>query len=224
MKEPGERETQVILVRHGETEWNRIERFRGRIDIDLNEKGRRQAENVARRLSPWHIGAIYSSPLKRAWQTAKPIAAACNLEVHTLESIQDVDYGSWAGLTPHEAQTRYPEAFETWVHSPLSTQFPRGESMRRLQVRAWAAVEGVCSAHQGEAVVVVSHVVVNRALICATLGLIGDAFWKIAQDNAAITVLMAADGRFRILLLNDTCHLEASALDQESTNGDGTRC
>jgi broad specificity phosphatase PhoE len=81
--------------------------------------------------------------------------------------------------------------------------------MRRLQVRAWAAVEGVCSAHQGETVVVVSHVVVNRALICAALGLIGDAFWKIAQDNAAINVLVAMDGRYRVQLLNDVCHLES---------------
>ena len=91
MTMPGEQETRVILVRHGETEWNRVERFRGRIDIDLNEMGRRQADAVAQRLSSWQIGAIYSSPLKRAWETAEPIASVCGLEVTTLESIQDVD-------------------------------------------------------------------------------------------------------------------------------------
>jgi broad specificity phosphatase PhoE len=220
---PGEQETRVILVRHGETEWNRVERFRGRIDIDLNETGRRQADAVARRLSTWQIGAIYSSPLKRAWETAEPIASACGLEVTTLEGIEDVDYGSWAGLTPQEARTQYPEAFDTWVHTPLSTQFPQGESLRRVQVRAWSALQEVCSAHEGKAVAVVSHVVVNRALICAALGLVGDAFWKIGQDNAAINVLMALQGRYRVLLLNDICHLESIAPDRESMNGDAAR-
>ena len=221
---PGEGETQVILVRHGETEWNRIERFRGRIDIDLNETGRRQADAVARRLSHWRIGSIYSSPLKRAWQTAEPIAAACGLEVTTLGGMEDVDYGSWAGLSAEEARTQYPEAFETWVHTPLSTQFPQGESLRRVQVRAWSTLDGVCSAHEGETVALVSHVVVNRALICAALGLVGDAFWKIGQDNAAINVLMALHGRYRVLLLNDTCHLESLAPDRESQPSDATRC
>ena len=224
MTVPGELGTRVILIRHGETEWNRVERFRGRIDIDLNEEGRRQADAVARRLSHWRIGSIYSSPLKRARQTAEPIAAACGLEVTTLEGIQDVDYGSWAGLSAEEARAQYPEAFETWVHTPLSTQFPQGESLRRVQVRAWSTLDGVCSAHEGETVALVSHVVVNRALICAALGLVGDAFWKIGQDNAAINVLMALHGRYRVLLLNDTCHLESLAPDRQTKPNEATRC
>jgi len=197
----------VVLVRHGETEWNRVERFRGRTDIELNETGRRQARAVAQTLSGWRIGAVYSSPLKRALQTAQPIAEACGLEVAILEGMTDVDYGVWAGLSAEEARAQYPEAYQTWVHTPLLARFSQGESLRQVQDRAWSALEEISSTHQGETILLVSHLVVNRFLICSALGLVGDAFWRIGQDNAAINILQGADGRYRVLLLNDTCHL-----------------
>lgn len=206
---PGDRETRVVLVRHGETEWNRVERFRGRTDIELNETGRRQARAAAQRLSGWQIGAIYSSPLKRALQTAQPIAEACGLGVAVLEGIADVDYGAWAGLSAEEARVQYPQAYETWVHAPLLARFAQGESLRQVQARSWSALEEISSAHEGETILLVSHVVVNRVLICSALGLVEDAFWRIGQDNAAINLLQGANGRYRVLLLNDTCHLES---------------
>lgn len=209
MKTPGDKETRVVLVRHGETEWNRVERFRGRTDIELNETGRRQARAAAQRLSGWQIGAIYSSPLKRALHTAQPIAEACSLEVAILEGIADADYGVWTGLSAEEARAQDPEVHQTWVHTPLLTRFPGGESLRQVQDRAWCALVEISSAHQGETILLVSHVVVNRVLICSALGLGGDAFWRIGQDNAAINVLQGAHGRYRVLLLNDTCHLES---------------
>lgn len=211
MKMPGEGETKVVLVRHGETEWNRVERFRGLTDIELNETGRRQAWAVAQRLSGWQIGAIYSSPLKRALHTAQPIAEARGLEVTTLPGIADVDYGLWAGLSAEEARAQYPEVYETWVHTPLLARFPQGESLRQVQDRAWSALEEISSAHQGQTILLVSHVVVNRVLICSALELGGDAFWRIGQDITAINVLQGANGRYRVLLLNDTCHLESLA-------------
>ncbi|MCJ7618875.1 MAG: histidine phosphatase family protein [Anaerolineae bacterium] len=209
MKTPGDKETRVVLMRHGETEWNRVERFRGRIDIDLNETGRRQALLTAQRLSGWQIGAIYSSPLQRALQTAQPIAEACGLRVAILEGMTDVDYGVWAGLSAEEARAQYPEVYETWVHTPLLARFAQGESLRQVQDRAWSALEGISSGHEGETILLVSHVVVNRVLICSALGLVDDAFWRVGQDNAAINVLQGANGRYRVLLLNDTCHLES---------------
>jgi broad specificity phosphatase PhoE len=206
---PGDRDTRVVLVRHGETEWNRVERFRGRTDIELNHTGRRQARAVAQRVPGWRIAAIYSSPLKRALQTAQPIAEACGLGVATLEGIADVDYGEWSGLSAEEALARWPEVYETWMHTPLLTIFPGGESLPRVQDRSWSALQEVSAAHPGETVLLVSHVVVNRALICSALGLAGETFWRIGQDNAAINVLEGANGRYRVLLLNDTCHLES---------------
>lgn len=209
MKKPGKTATRVVLLRHGETEWNRVERFRGRIDVELNQMGQRQALAVARRLSAWQIEAIYSSPMKRALQTAQPVAEACGLDVAILEGINDVDYGAWAGLSAEEARAQYPEVYGNWAHTPLLTQFPQGENLRQVQTRSWTALEETCSAHEGGAILLVSHVVINRVLICAALGLVDDAFWKIGQDNAAVSVLEGANGHYRVLLLNDTCHLDS---------------
>jgi broad specificity phosphatase PhoE len=209
MKMPGERGTRLVLVRHGETEWNRVERFRGLTDIELNETGRRQARALARRLSGWHVRAIYSSPLERALQTAQPIAEACGLEVAILEGMADVDYGEWAGLSTEEALALWPEVYETWAHTPLLTTFPGGESLQQVQERAWSALEEISAVHHGETVVLISHVVVNRSLICSALGLVGETFWRIGQDNAAINILQGANVRYQVLLLNDTCHLES---------------
>ena len=209
MKTPGETKTRVVLVRHGETEWNRVQRFRGRTDIQLNETGRRQARALAKRLSGWPLAAIYSSPLKRALQTAEPVAEACGLNVVILEGMTDVDYGTSAGLSPEEAAARDPEVHEIWVQTPLLTRFHGGESLQQVQERAWSALEEVSSVHKGETILVVSHVVVNRVLICSALGLVGDAFWRIGQDNAAINIIEGANGLYQVLLLNDTSHLES---------------
>jgi broad specificity phosphatase PhoE len=201
--------TRVVLARHGETEWNRVERFRGRTDIELNETGHRQAQAVAQRLSSWQTEAIYSSPLKRALQTAQPIAQACGLEVQGLEGIIDIDYGDCAGLSPEEFSTRHPDLFEKWRDAPQRVRFPGGEGLEDVRRRAWRAVEEICSTHEDGTLILVSHVVVNRVLICAALGVGNSSFWKIGQDNAAVNVIEAEQGGYRLLLLNDTCHLES---------------
>jgi broad specificity phosphatase PhoE len=200
--------TRFVLVRHGETEWNRAERFRGRVDVPLNETGHGQAQAVARRLASWPLEAVYSSPLNRALDTAQPIAAACGLDLSVLDALIDVDYGDWAGLSAEEAEARDPNLFATWRDNPHLVHFPRGESLEQVRQRSWEAVEALCGAHPGETVALVSHVVVNRVLISAALGLGGDGFWRIGQDNTAISVLEALAGRYRLLLLNDICHLE----------------
>jgi broad specificity phosphatase PhoE len=209
MNAPGDGITRIVLIRHGQTEWNRIERFRGHIDVPLNDDGHRQAQMVARRLSSWHINGVYSSPLARALQTADPIAEACGRSVSLLDGITDVDYGSWAGLSPEEAASQYPELFETWLENPQLIHFPGGESLEQVESRALATLEEVCSAHRGKSIAMVSHVVVNRVLICGALELGSRFFWRIGQDNAGLSILESLDGEYRLSLLNDTCHLEA---------------
>ncbi len=201
--------TRIILVRHAQTEWNRIERFRGRIDIELNETGRRQAEAVSRRLCKGKVAGLYSSPLKRALETARPIAESCGLQVQPLEGLSDIDYGVWAGHSPEEVASRYGELYRAWLATPHLVQFPGGESLNQVGTRAWAALKQVCLRYRSQTVVLVSHVVVNRVLICTALGLAPSSFWQIGQDNAAINILEAQEEKYRLLLLNDTCHLES---------------
>ncbi len=92
--------TRFILVRHGQTEWNRVERFRGRADLALNETGIRQAEAVAERLSRWQVATVYTSPLQRASVTAQTLASHLGLAVQPLDALIDIDFGRWQGLWP----------------------------------------------------------------------------------------------------------------------------
>jgi len=175
----------------------------------LNETGHRQAQAVAQRLCKGETDALYASPLRRALQTAQPIAEACGLKVQPLGGLIDIDYGNWAGQSPEEVAAKYGDLYQAWIDTPHLVQFPKGESLDQVRSRAWEALEQICLRRGSQTVVVVSHVVVNRVLICAVLGLSDSSFWQIAQDNGAINVVQAQQGKYRLLLLNDTCHLGA---------------
>jgi len=198
----------IILVRHGRTEWNRQERFRGRIDIALDPVGIRQAEATAKRLASWSIAAIYSSPLQRAWHTADILARECNRVTQLLPGVIDINYGDWHGLSPEEAASKDPSLFSLWLTSPHLVRFPNGESLNDVRERSAAALKGLIDMYTNETVVVVSHKVVCQIMILDLLGLDTSFFWRITQDVCAINVFEVRDGIPSVLLLNDTCHLK----------------
>lgn len=200
--------TRIILVRHGQTEWNRVERFRGRANLPLNRVGIAQAEAAARRIAAaWLASAVYSSPLKRAMETAKIIAQALSLTVQPLAGLMDIDYGEWQGLSPGEVAERYGDLYTQWLEEPHLVHIPCGDSLGEVRERAVAALEEVIGKHSGQTVVLVSHQTVNKVLLCAVLGLDNSHFWHIRQGNGAINVLEYGESGFVISLLNDTCHL-----------------
>lgn len=197
----------ILLVRHGQTEWNREERFRGQVDVPLNEVGRAQARAVARRLADAPLAAVYSSPLSRALETAWPTAQAHGLAVQPEPGLLDIHYGEWGGLSEDEARARDPELLDRWLHDPGRAVFPGGEGLADVQGRALAAIERMVREHLGQTVMAVGHVVVNRALILGVLGAPLAHLWDIGQDNGAINVLEWRHGRLVVAVLNDTCHL-----------------
>lgn len=200
--------TQVILVRHGQTEWNRVERFRGRADVALNETGLAQAEATGKRIAAdWQPGAVYSSPLSRATRTAEAIAKHFNLAVQIHSGLADIDYGEWQGLTPNEVKARWPEAHYAWFNRPDTARIPGGETLQHLRERGMAAVNELAARHGGETIVLVGHTVINRIILVGVLGLRNDRFWRLRQDTCAINVFDAEDGDFTVGSLNDTCHL-----------------
>lgn len=199
----------IILVRHGQTEWNREEKFRGWVDIDLDETGRRQAQAMADRVAQWEPASVYSSPLKRAISTARPIAERLGLEVIPLEGVIDMNFGAWGGLTIAEVRERYPQDFDHWCNSPQRLLIPEGESLEEVRVRAADAIGELASRHGDDSVAVVTHRVVCKVLICHFLGLDVSHFWQIAQDTTAINTFEIGDGRAVVTLLNDTYHLRA---------------
>jgi len=198
--------TEIILVRHGETEWNRQEVFRGRIDVDLNDTGRRQAELLAKHLGQAKVDAVYSSPLKRALETADRIARYHRLDVQIAHGLIDFDYGEWQGL-PHEAvKTKYEELYTRWVEKPHQVRIPGGESLDNVTERAISIVNEVTARYQGM-VALVSHRVVNKVLICALLGLDNSRFWNIKQDTGGMTTFTHENGRFILTEHNITAYL-----------------
>ena len=202
----------LILVRHGQVEWNRVERFRGRADLELNETGLWQAQALAKRIrEDFVVDAIYSSPLRRARQTAEAIARETNLPIRVLDGLNDLDYGDWTGLTPEEVAVRYPQLYDLWLTKPEQLPIPGGETFDDVRRRALAAVEEVVSRHEGQTVVLASHKAVCKILVCSLMGLSNGSFWRIEQDNAALNLIRYETGRYVIELLNDTCHLKPSA-------------
>lgn len=200
--------TRFILVRHGETEWNRMERFRGRADVPLNETGAAQAEATGRRVAEeWRPVAVYASPLSRAVVTAQAIASRLALPVLPIEEVIDIDYGEWQGLTPDEVRGLWPELLAEWYEAPQEVQVPGGESLASLRERAMMAIHDLASWHGEETIAVVSHTVVNRVILLAILGLGNERFWRLGQDNCAINVFETAGRDFRLVSLNDVCHL-----------------
>jgi probable phosphoglycerate mutase len=202
--------TRFILIRHGQTEWNRIERFRGRADIPLNENGLSQAEATGRRVAAeWQPGAVYTSPLSRSVRTAEAVAKHFGLQVQQHPGLADIDYGKWQGLTPEEARQRWPDEIDDWYNQPQRARIPGGETLEELRRRAMQTVKELADRHPGETIVLVGHTVINRIILLGVLGLGNERFWRLRQDTCAINVFEAEDGDFTLVSMNDTCHLHA---------------
>ena len=203
--------TKIILVRHGETEWNQgEERFRGRADLALTPRGIKQAQAAARRLAQEGITAVYSSPLKRAWQTAQNIAEPLNLSPQPLEGLSDINYGAWQGLSPAEVAERYGELFAIWRNTPHLVTLPGGESLEKVHQRVEQALEYVNSTHPEGTVAFISHLVVCRVMVAHFLGWDLSHFWQIEQDLAAVSIFELRSPQPLVQLINDTCHLTDS--------------
>lgn len=199
--------TEIILARHGQTSWNKSEVFRGQIDIELDETGLEQAELLGKYLSHRKLEAVYSSPLQRSTQTAEAIARHHNLTVEITAGLNDIDFGEWQGVPLEEVRNKYSELYSAWVTTPHRVGFPSGESLDEVRERATTLVNEVVVEHEGT-VVLVSHRVVHKVLICALLGLDNSHFWNIRLDTCGLTTFEFIDGQFVLSRHNNTSFLE----------------
>jgi broad specificity phosphatase PhoE len=206
----------LILARHGQTMWNVEKVFRGRADVSLDEVGTKQAELLGKYLSNWELEAIYSSPVKRALDTANIIVSYQKVTVRIAEGLTDFDFGEWQSLSEQEVSRLYPDLLNEWHNHPNKVRMPRGESLEDVRKRAIEVVNEVLSKYQGT-IALVSHRVVLKVLICYLLGLDNSHFRNISQDVAGITIFHYADGRFILTRHNDTSHLREL---QKSVLGD----
>ena len=162
--------TTLVLVRHGETDWNRDGRIQGQTDVPLNDRGREQARQLAEELVGSEFDAVYASDLARARETAEIVAARTGLPVILDADLRELDFGAWEGLTAVEIRARWPGAFEQWATVGLD-RYDGGESHDQLAARVLAAARRLAATHQGEQILLVAHGGPLRALLMEAKGL-----------------------------------------------------
>ena len=177
----------------------------------MNETGLRQARALGLKMKGWQIAAIYSSPLKRALETADILSEHLNLPTQPLDGLIDIDFGKWQGLSAEEATRQDSELYTRWIEYPHLVRFPQGESLEDVRQRVMAAVESLADRHRDQTVILVSHKVVCQVLMCAMLGLDNSHFWQVRQDVNAVNIFEIRDGIPLVTLVNDTCHLKSLA-------------
>ena len=196
----------ILLVRHGETDWNKIHRLQGGgSDVPLNELGLQQAENVALRLKSEKLEAVYSSPLRRALQTARTIAGHHQLGIRTLPALREIDVGKLEGADSTAMNIRWdqllcqPDCDEVKLNGI--------EPILDVQKRTWGAIQEISHRHSDGQVVVVSHYVAISSIVCAVLDLPLSHIVRLRLSPCTITAFsLDASGAPRLELFNDGCH------------------
>ena len=198
----------LFLIRHGETRWNEIRKFQGISDVELSPQGVRQAQKLAISLKDEPIAKIYTSPLKRAQQTAAEVAKYHYCSITILDGLAELRQGHLEGLTGEELKQKYPNFLKEWLKNPADLRLPGGESLKELQQRAWQAVERIKEEHPSATIVAVAHNFVNIVILCRILEISLDNFRCLKQDPTAKNLIEFSRKGAIVLLLNDTCHLK----------------
>ena len=186
----------LILVRHGETDWNKAGRFQGQIDIPLNENGRRQAAAARDFLKDIPIDRAWSSTLSRPTETAQIILEGHpDVPLTQIDGLVEIGHGVWEGKLESEIREDWSELLDTWKRAPETVQMPEGETIQDVwarSVRSWGEIAAELKPE--ETVLVVAHDAVNKTILCDLLGLTPADIWAVKQGNGGVTVVdIAAD-------------------------------
>ena len=186
----------LILVRHGETDWNKAGRFQGQIDIPLNDNGRRQAAAARDFLRDIPIDRAWSSTMSRPTETAQIILEAHpDVPLTQIDGLVEIGHGLWEGKLESEIREDWSELLDTWKRAPETVQMPEGETIQDVwarSVRSWGEIAAELKAE--ETVLVVAHDAVNKTILCDLLGLTPADIWAVKQGNGGVTVVdIAAD-------------------------------
>jgi alpha-ribazole phosphatase len=194
--------TRLWLIRHGEIEQRARGRCYGSLDVGLSPNGRLQIAHVAETLEGEPIAAVFSSPRRRALESARAIASACGCPCEVLPALREIDFGDFEGIAYDEIAARYPAEYRRWMEEPAKVTFPNGENFSMLQARVLAAFHLIAEQRAGGTVAIVSHGGVIRALVAWALEMPDDCIFRIAQDFAAINLLELTEGTPSVRLLN----------------------
>lgn len=200
--------TKVYLIRHGETEWNKIGRFQGQSDVPLSELGVLQAETMARNSVFENIDRIYASDLSRAVGTAKPLAEKFNLDIETHKEFREIHFGEWEGQYFEHILKTYPEEMNKFYTEPETIAIPGSETFIDFEKRATDKLNEVVELNKGKTIAIVTHGATIRVILASMLSMPLNAIWRIAQFNTAVNMIRYERGGFPVLeRLNDITHL-----------------
>lgn len=209
--------TRIIAIRHGETSWNAEARIQGQLDIELNERGRWQAQRVGEALASEPVAAIYTSDLQRARQTAEPIAQVASAPIHPVQGLRERRFGMFEGRTFKEIETEWPDHATYWrKRLPDWTPPEGGESLLALRARVSQTVHELAARHCGEQIVMVAHGGVLDALYRVATGqeVNSPRTWEL--PNGAINRLLWTPQSLTVVGWSDTQHLAHEALDEKT--------
>jgi len=191
---------EILLIRHGQTDWNRDRRIMGRRPIPLNKAGRAEARRLARALKDVKIDAIYTSPVLRAVETAHHLRNGGRAAVRHAPEMAEIDYGRWIGKTFEEVISE--KAFRVYHKNPRKACPPGGEHMMKVFGRTVRFIERLRKKHKKGRVAVVSHADVIKTILVHYLGMDYDHLLKFRIDNASISLLWFHKDRARVLAIN----------------------
>lgn len=200
----------LILIRHGQTDWNLTHHFQGHSDVPLNETGRGQARHIAARLAAQKIDALYSSDLSRALETAEILSAHHQLEVIPDSRWRELSFGMWEGLMYPEIQLDWRVRLAQWEADPEHTAPPEGETLGQLAARIGFAMSDLLAKHEQDTVALVAHGGSLQVLICLALRLSPTLHWKFSLAPASISEVACHPAGGILNRLNDISHLETS--------------
>ena len=200
--------TTLILVRHGETEWNVERRVQGQIDSPLTARGRAQARRAAERLAETNVRAVYSSDAGRARETAELVAVPHGLTVAVRPALRERSYGILEGKTIEQVAREDTGWLEAWLADRLRLAPPEGETQPELSQRVMSALHDIGAAHAGEQVVVSTHGGPMKSAVFDILQVPISSWDRTWIPNGSITVLVGTPERLLVAAFNDTCHLD----------------
>jgi alpha-ribazole phosphatase len=202
----------LLLVRHGETQWNSQNRYQGHADVPLNDKGLQQARLLSHRLAKYDLQAIYSSDLQRAWATAQAIARAHSCPILAEPDLREMSFGVWQSLTYAEIQAQHPQSVQAWQADPLEHGPEGGENLNLLFERVCNALGKIKALHPEGTVLAVTHGGPIKMAVCQALGLSPGSGWQLLVSNASLSILEYYPEGAILTLFNDISHLDEESL------------
>ncbi len=197
------------LVRHGETEWNKLGRFQGQYDTLLNDAGLEQARIIGQAAREWDLTAVYSSPLTRTMQVANEVGGPLGLPVNAREGLMELGLGELEGVTGAEMRAGWPQVYTTWNSSPERVEMPGGESLATLEERSWKVIIELQESHGPEDnLAIISHNFTIRAICGKVLGMPLANFHRLRLALGSVSVFQIDARGPCMLTYNSTCHLQ----------------